>query len=159
MPLNQNSPSVGLTWDEELKLIEELRHRKSKMTLKASPELLATIEAVDKMKFESQLNKQYGGKHYKGSPLQPVEIAYRNKLCFRIFSSLKYLFRHDKEGGEKELDIKKAIHYLQFLLEQEYGVYSNIEYSMVSSQEIRDILNEPDELKDHDDEHIHRNSK
>lgn len=129
------------------------------MTLKPSPELLAAIEAVGKMKFESQLNKQYGGKHYKGLPLQPVEIAYRNKLCFRIFSSLKYLFRHDKEGGEKALDIKKGIHYLQILLEQEYGIYSDITYSMIPSQEIEDIINEPDELKEHDDEHIHRNSK
>lgn len=98
------------------------------------------------MKFESQLEKQYGGKHYKGSPLQPVEIAHRNKLCFRIFSSLKYLFRHNKAGGEGVLDIKKAIHYLQFLLEQEYNVLSKIEYS-----------DEP--TTDHDDEHIHRNSK
>lgn len=81
------------------------------------------------MTFESQLSKQYGGKHYKGAQLQPVEIAYRNKLCFRIFSSLKYLFRHNKDGGEGSLDIKKAIHYLQFLLEQEYDVRTRIEYS------------------------------
>lgn len=136
------------------------------MTLELSPELLAALEiigkmdykaidAVGKMKFESQLNKQYGGKHYKGSQLQPVEIAYRNNLCFRIFSSLKYLFRHDKDGGDGALDIKKAIHYLQFLLEQEYEVYSNIEYS----DDIQNINDEPDELKEHDDEHIHRNSK
>ena len=144
------------------------------MTLKPSPELLAAIERavnvdyrtienkykmklkeINKAAFESALVMQYGGNHYKQSELQPVEIAYRNKLCFRIFSSLKYLFRHDKEGGEKELDIKKAIHYLQFLLEQEYEVFSNIEYS----DDIQKINDEPDELKDHDDEHIHRNSK
>lgn len=98
------------------------------------------------MRFESQLIKQYGGNHYKQTQIQPIEIAHKNKLCFRIFSCLKYLFRHNKDGGEKELDIKKAIHYLQILLEQEYKITSKIEYSET-----------PDE--DHDDEHIHRNSK
>ena len=106
------------------------------------------LKNIRKAAFESALIKQYGGDHYKQSQLQPVEIAYRNNLCFRIFSSLKYLFRHNKKGGEGALDIKKAIHYLQFLLEQEYDVRSKIEYS--------------DECKvtnKHDDEHIHRNSK
>lgn len=78
---------------------------------------------------KSVLNAQYGGNHYKGLALQPVEIAHKNKLCFRVFSTLKYLFRHDKDGGEKQLDIKKAIHYMQILLEQEYGVTSTIIYS------------------------------
>ena len=107
-----------------------------------------SLEEIRKATFESALIRQYGGSHYKQSQLQPVEIAYRNNLCFRIFSSLKYLFRHDKDGGEGALDIKKAIHYLQFLLEQEYEVRSKIEYS-----------DEYETVKDHDDEHIHRNSK
>ena len=117
---------------------------------------------------KSVLGIQKGGKHYKGLAIQPVEIAKANNLCFRVFSALKYMFRHDKPGGERVLDIKKAIHYLQILLEQEYEVYSNIEYS----DDIQNINDEPDELKNHDDEcfsdgeddnhdyeHIHRNSK
>ena len=104
---------------------------------------------------KSVLDIQKGGKHYKGLAIQPVEIAKANNLCFRVFSALKYMFRHDKPGGEKVLDIKKAIHYLQILLEQEYEVFSNIEYS----DDIQKINDEYENTEDHDDEHIHRNSK
>ena len=104
---------------------------------------------------KSVLYIQKGGRHYKGLAIQPVEIAKANNLCFRVFSALKYMLRHDKPGGEKVLDIKKAIHYLQILLEQEYEVYSNIEYS----DDIQKINDEYENTEDHDDEHIHRNSK
>ena len=80
-------------------------------------------------KASSVMDIQHGGNHYKGMKIQPVEIAHANRLCFRVFSAMKYMFRHDKEGGEGTTDIKKAIHYLQILLKQEYKQNSKVEYT------------------------------
>lgn len=85
-----------------------------------TPEIIEYLQSV--------LDRQEGGNHYKELAIQPIEIAHKNKLCFRIFSALKYMMRHDKKGGEQELDIRKAIHYLQILLEQEYNIKSSVHY-------------------------------
>jgi len=53
------------------------------------------------------LDKQHGGSHYKKFKIQPAEFINENKLLFA-------------EG--KEEDIKKAIHYLEMILERDYNV-------------------------------------
>ena len=66
----------------------------------------------------SALEKQEGGSHYKGA-IQPIEYIYGNNLGYIEGNVLKYITRHkDKNGAE---DIKKAIHYLELLLELTYG--------------------------------------
>lgn len=68
----------------------------------------------------SVLDKQEGGSHYKGKGVQPWEIIESNDMGFFDGNALKYLMRHrDKNGAE---DIKKAIHYLEAILEFEYDV-------------------------------------
>ena len=66
----------------------------------------------------SVLNKQEGGDHYKKA-IQPWEIINSHELNFYEGNALKYLLRHREKNGKQ--DIKKAIHYLEAILEFEYG--------------------------------------
>lgn len=66
------------------------------------------------------LDKQEGGDHYKKMGIQPVEYIHTNGLNFFEGNVIKYVTRHrTKKGAE---DLKKAIHYLQMILELEYGI-------------------------------------
>jgi hypothetical protein len=66
----------------------------------------------------SALNKQEGGKHYRGYKIQPVEYIIANGIGFLAGNVIKYVTRYrDKLGAE---DIRKAIHYLELILEFEY---------------------------------------
>ena len=62
---------------------------------------------------------QVGGAHYQVA-IQPVDYIHANKLTFLEGNVVKYVTRHRKKNGAG--DIKKAIHYLQIILEKEYGV-------------------------------------
>lgn len=62
---------------------------------------------------------QVGGSHYQGG-IQPVDYIHANKLTFLEGNVVKYVTRHRKKNGVE--DIKKAIHYLQMIMEKEYGV-------------------------------------
>jgi len=66
------------------------------------------------------LDKQVGGKHYKRMKLQPAEFINENKLLFAEGNAIKYICRHSFKG--KKEDIKKAIHYLEMILERDYNV-------------------------------------
>jgi len=68
----------------------------------------------------SVLNKQEGGQHYNDSErLQPWEIINKNGYDYYEGNVLKYLDRHKRKNGAE--DIKKAIHYLEAILEFEYS--------------------------------------
>lgn len=64
------------------------------------------------------LAQQVGGSHYKALAIQPVEYCQRNHLGFCESSVIKYVTRHKEKHGAE--DIKKAIHFLQMLLQIEY---------------------------------------
>ena len=66
------------------------------------------------------LDKQHGGSHYKKFKIQPAEFINENKLLFAEGNAIKYICRHYAKG--KEEDIKKAIHYLEMILERDYNV-------------------------------------
>lgn len=66
------------------------------------------------------LDRQEAGDHYKNMPIQPVEFCQKNRLGFCESSVIKYVSRHKAKNGEQ--DIRKAIHFLELLLELEYGV-------------------------------------
>ena len=66
------------------------------------------------------LEKQIGGKHYKNFRIQPAEFINENKLLFAEGNAIKYICRHSVKG--KEQDIRKAMHYLEMILERDYGV-------------------------------------
>ena len=65
----------------------------------------------------SAYKKQIGGSHYKSMVLQPSEFINKNRLQFAEGSAIKYICRHSAKG--KEEDIKKAIHYLEMILERD----------------------------------------
>ena len=66
------------------------------------------------------LEKQIGGKHYKNFRIQPAEFINENKLLFAEGNAIKYICRHSVKG--KEQDIRKAMHYLEMILEIDYDV-------------------------------------
>lgn len=68
----------------------------------------------------SALEIQEGGNHYKDLKIQPVEYIQANDLDFFQGNVVKYVTRHKAKNGEQ--DIRKAIHYLNLILELQYGV-------------------------------------
>ena len=75
-------------------------------------------EIFKKANYDS-LEKQVGGKHYKNMKIQPAEFINENKLLFAEGNAIKYICRHSLKG--KEEDVKKAIHYLEMILERDYS--------------------------------------
>ena len=68
----------------------------------------------------NSLEEQVGGKHYRPMKIQPAEFINENKLLFAEGNAIKYICRHSAKG--KEQDIRKAIHYLEMILERDYNV-------------------------------------
>ena len=65
------------------------------------------------------LEKQVGGKHYRNMKIQPAHFINENKLLFAEGNAIKYICRHSAKA--KEEDVKKAIHYLEMILERDYS--------------------------------------
>ena len=63
-------------------------------------------------------NRQEGGSHYQ-LPIQPIEYIYKNKLGYMEGNVIKYVTRHESKNGAE--DLRKAIHYLEMLIEWRYG--------------------------------------
>ena len=73
---------------------------------------------------ETALKTQIGGNHYKDYKIQPLVFCYENNIGIIESNVIKYVCRHKTKGGYE--DIKKAIHYLEMLLELDYhGVDPN----------------------------------
>lgn len=68
---------------------------------------------------QSALNKQVSGSHYKDCAIQPIEYIHANNLNYFEGNAIKYITRHRKKNGKA--DLEKAIHYLELMLELEYG--------------------------------------
>ena len=76
------------------------------------------------------LDKQVQGNHYQDFKIQPAEFINQNKLLFAEGNAIKYICRHSRKG--KQYDIKKAIHYLEMILERDYGEFiqrRNVEFT------------------------------
>lgn len=65
------------------------------------------------------LNTQVGGGHYKSFKIQPVQYIEANGLDYLQGNVVKYVSRHKTKGGAE--DVRKAIHYLQLILELQYA--------------------------------------
>lgn len=66
---------------------------------------------------KTALEKQEGGSHYKDMKIQPVEFIHANNIPFFEANVIKYVCRWRNKNGVE--DLKKAIHYLQLLIELE----------------------------------------
>jgi hypothetical protein len=62
---------------------------------------------------------QIGGSHYKQYAIQPAEFIHKNKLGFLEGNIIKYVCRHGIKHGLQ--DLEKARHYIDLLIEWEYG--------------------------------------
>lgn len=67
-------------------------------------------------------DKQVGGSHYQMA-IQPIDFIMENNIPFAEANAIKYVVRHRDKGGRQ--DIEKAIHYLELILEKEYGKESS----------------------------------
>lgn len=95
------------------------------------------------------LERQEGGSHYE-MPIQPIEFIVANEIPYREANVIKYTVRHGSKNGAE--DIKKAIHYLEMILEdydeedtnegeteeRHYEPYRSYRYEVGSPQ--RDLL-------------------
>jgi len=68
---------------------------------------------------KSALDKQVGGKHYKGFNIQPIEFVMANDLNYCEANIVKYACRHHMKGGIEDVD--KIIHYAELLKELVYA--------------------------------------
>lgn len=67
----------------------------------------------------SVYKKQVGGDHYKKMVIQPAKFINANKLLYAEGAAIKYICRHGSKGGLE--DIKKAIHYLEMIIDRDYS--------------------------------------
>lgn len=67
----------------------------------------------------SALDKQHGGCHYKDMAIQPIVFILKNDIPYREANVIKYTCRHAHKNGAE--DIRKAIHYLEMILEDYEG--------------------------------------
>tara|TARA_R110000868_G_scaffold182605_2_gene423629 strand:- start:65 stop:292 length:228 start_codon:yes stop_codon:yes gene_type:complete len=65
----------------------------------------------------SALQQQVGGDHYKAKGIQPIEYIHANDLGYCEGNVVKYVTRWKDKGGED--DLRKAIHYLELLIQLE----------------------------------------
>jgi hypothetical protein len=90
--------------------------------LKSREGLFDQVKKTAPKKTESEKTAseiQVGGNHYKNIKIQPVQYALENNLNFCQGNVVKYITRYkDKNGLE---DLKKAKHYIDLLIEHEYG--------------------------------------
>ena len=63
------------------------------------------------------LDRQVGGKHYREMAIQPAEYIMRNGIRFAEGCVIKYVSRWRDKGGVE--DLRKAIHFLEMLIEYE----------------------------------------
>lgn len=62
---------------------------------------------------------QVGGEHYASLKIQPTEFIHANNVPFIEGNVIKYVMRHRQKNGIE--DLKKARHYIDLLIEFEYG--------------------------------------
>lgn len=69
--------------------------------------------------YQSPLNNQVGGNHYKQFKIQPIEFIHANGLDFLQGNVVKYICRFRQKNGRA--DLEKAKHYIDLLIQLEYG--------------------------------------
>jgi hypothetical protein len=63
---------------------------------------------------DTQYSYQVDGDHYQ-MPIQPTDFIVKNNIPWREGNVIKYVVRHHRKNGA--VDIQKAIHYLEMILE------------------------------------------
>ena len=84
-------------------------------------------------------DKQVGGDHYQNMKIQPAEFINKNEMKFAEGNAIKYICRHGSKG--KKQDLEKAKHYIDMIIERDYG--DDAEKSKVFSTTV-DIEDNPE---------------
>jgi len=71
------------------------------------------------LKMNDAKKTQIGGNHYSKLAIQPFDYCHKNHLEGAESAVIAYVTRHRDKG--KAMDLKKAIHTLELLLDAEYG--------------------------------------
>lgn len=74
---------------------------------------------IMEQRMKDQQREQIGGDHYMNKSIQPIDFILENNLGYCEGCVIKYVTRHKEKNGAE--DIRKAIHYLRFILAYEYG--------------------------------------
>ena len=68
---------------------------------------------------KSVWDKQHGGSHYQKYKIQPSKFVVENELLYPEGCAIKYIIRHRDKG--KKQDLLKAIHFIEMIMERDYG--------------------------------------
>ena len=80
-------------------------------------------------------SKQIGGNHYMDMVMQPSEFINKNKLQFAEGNAIKYICRHASKGEVQ--DLEKAKHYIDMIIERDYGPQNSDMVPMAEEEEYR----------------------
>ena len=88
-------------------------------TAEAIEEYMESLDLPEKVPQKGANSKQIAGSHYSDKEIQPWDYIHANNLCYFTGNCVKYVSRWRDKGGID--DLKKAIHYLEKLIELEQG--------------------------------------
>lgn len=111
---------IGITVKSHLALVAKISSSGADVIIDDSKqgEPMLDLDMYPKKEPRNQAatDKQVGGSHYQ-LPIQPIEYILANGLGYCEANVVKYVSRWRNKGGIQ--DLKKAIHYLEMLIEQE----------------------------------------
>lgn len=111
---------IGITVKSHLALVAKISSSGADVIIDDSKqgEPMLDLDMYPKKQPRNQAatDKQVGGSHYQ-LPIQPIEYILANGLGYCEANVVKYVSRWRNKGGIQ--DLKKAIHYLEMLIEQE----------------------------------------
>ena len=91
-------------------------------------------------------DKQIGGTHYQKFKIQPSKFVIENELLYPEGCVIKYILRHRLKG--KKQDLEKAIHFIEMIMERDYGDHTYESQVFASSEEKpKDFLEEAEKEK------------
>lgn len=104
---------------------EAIKWAETLYTASHQPPVIQLFDTMTPQSLDSldPLNTQYGGTHYKIKAIQPIEYTMANNLGFCEGTIVKYITRHKEKGGAD--DIRKVIHYAEFILKFQYDTTLN----------------------------------
>ena len=88
-------------------------------TVQEIEDYMRSLNLPEKAPQKGANGKQVSGSHYSDKEIQPWDYIHANNLCYFTGNCVKYVSRWRDKGGID--DLKKAIHYLEKLIELEQG--------------------------------------
>jgi len=103
-------------WNPAIKPIPGMVYKATKDQIE---DYMNSLKLPEKVTQKGANSKQIAGSHYSDKSIQPWDFIYANNLGYFEGNCVKYVSRWRDKGGIE--DLKKAIHYLEKLIELEQG--------------------------------------